>query len=492
MMASEQLDFGFPEDKKFDLTEIKLSNSFFGSDTLVLAKSENSDLLPISKPCSQEFFGRIFSLNGPLWEIYAKTRLGFPLPQVKYADIGGEMLPNLRYVNFLDGRMYFLRNFELKFLQKAGMEKKFAFHGDQFTDKNWRFETVPPINMANMLSLLSSPINMLGNALDLSLLPLFVNEKMREFEQFHKESLVFYDKNLHIVENPIEIANKCLDGAVKAMEYSFVSSIAASFKTPLQDSTIWKDCEAQALYEFLKDGKIDEAMHHFGFHSDSPYDISSVRFWESDEMAGRLMQTPPKDKYARWRENSKFICSRYLSLMRDSYIILGEDFKLGGKVFYLNTDELAKFSTEQEKWREEIRKRQANFENYQDSHLPPTFVNSNGIWYGLRDVGDGISGISVGSKIDVDGVAVLINENKDYRKDVSGKIIISKTFSPNLASLLGNAKGIISSSGGALAHSAIIARELGLPCLVQVKNIDKIKEGSKIRLDGTKGKILLS
>ncbi len=492
MNSSEQLDFGYPDDLRYDLTGVHISNSYFGSDTLVLAKSENSDLLEFSKPCSQEFFERIFSPTGPLWELYVKTKLSYPLPQVKYSDAGGTLLPNLKYVNFLNGRMYFLRNFELKFLQKAGMEKKFLFHGDQFTDKNWRFEEASPVNMTNLLSLLSFPFNMLGNALDLSLLPLFANEKQREFEQFHKESLVFYDKNLHIIESPIEIAKKCLDGAAKAMEFSFVSSIAASFKTPLQDSTIWKDCEAQALYEFLKDGKIDEAMHHFGFHSDSPYDISSVRFWESDEMAGRLMQIPPKDKYARWRENSKFICSRYLSLMRDAYIILGEEFKIGGKVFYLSCEELSKFSSDQVKWKEEIRKRQINFENYSKSHLPSTLVNSNGIWYGLRDMGGEISGISVGSKIDVDGIAVLINESKDYRKDVSGKIIASNSFSPNLASLLSNAKGIISSSGGALAHTAIIARELNLPCLIQVKNIGKIKEGSKIKLDCSKGKILLS
>jgi len=103
-----------------------------------------------------------------------------------------------------------------------------------------------------------------------------------------------------------------------------------------------------------------------------------------------------------------------------------------------------------------------------------------------------IKGVSVGGKGIVEGPAVFISVKADYSKDVSGKILVSDSFSPNLTLLYKNAKGVVSKTGGLLAHSAIIAREMGMPAIVQVQNFEMLSEGQMLRIDGATGKITLA
>jgi pyruvate,water dikinase len=50
--------------------------------------------------------------------------------------------------------------------------------------------------------------------------------------------------------------------------------------------------------------------------------------------------------------------------------------------------------------------------------------------------------------------------------------------------------GLVTDSGGALSHAAIVAREYGLPSVVGTINGTKIlQNGQRIRIDGATGKI---
>lgn len=102
-----------------------------------------------------------------------------------------------------------------------------------------------------------------------------------------------------------------------------------------------------------------------------------------------------------------------------------------------------------------------------------------------------INGVSVGGRGIAEGSAVFISVKADYSKDVAGKIIVSDSFSPDLALLYKNAKGVVSKTGGQLAHSAIIAREMNLPAIIQVQNFEIIAEGQMLRIDGRTGKIVI-
>ena len=72
----------------------------------------------------------------------------------------------------------------------------------------------------------------------------------------------------------------------------------------------------------------------------------------------------------------------------------------------------------------------------------------------------------------------------------SDAIIVAETTDPGWTPIFSKSKGIIVERGGVLSHSAIVAREMGIPAVSSVMNcVNKLKDGDKIYLDGNKGYI---
>jgi phosphohistidine swiveling domain-containing protein len=56
--------------------------------------------------------------------------------------------------------------------------------------------------------------------------------------------------------------------------------------------------------------------------------------------------------------------------------------------------------------------------------------------------------------------------------------------------LFPTAGGILVERGSTLSHSAVVARELGIPAIVGIPNITKIlQDGERVRMDGSLGTI---
>jgi len=55
--------------------------------------------------------------------------------------------------------------------------------------------------------------------------------------------------------------------------------------------------------------------------------------------------------------------------------------------------------------------------------------------------------------------------------------------------LFARAGAIIAEAGGILSHSAITARELGIPAVVSVPGACDLPDGTRIRVDGLEGRI---
>ncbi|MDY7016147.1 MAG: putative PEP-binding protein, partial [Cyanobacteriota bacterium] len=71
-----------------------------------------------------------------------------------------------------------------------------------------------------------------------------------------------------------------------------------------------------------------------------------------------------------------------------------------------------------------------------------------------------------------------------------GQILVAKAVTPEWLPLLKTAAGAIVERGGITCHAAIIARELGIPAIVGVKNATReIKTGETLSIDGTFGEI---
>ena len=69
-----------------------------------------------------------------------------------------------------------------------------------------------------------------------------------------------------------------------------------------------------------------------------------------------------------------------------------------------------------------------------------------------------------------------------------GDIFIAKTTTPSMSIDMLKALGVVTESGGMLSHAAIFCRELGIPCVVGVKDVlTKIEDGEIIEVDGEEG-----
>lgn len=92
-----------------------------------------------------------------------------------------------------------------------------------------------------------------------------------------------------------------------------------------------------------------------------------------------------------------------------------------------------------------------------------------------------LEGICVSPGV-VTGRLRIYQEKTTYTKD---DIVALDVWVTSGVALLKDAGGLISSKGGITCHAFIIAREYNLPCLVAVKNLGELKEGTKIKLDAT-------
>ena len=72
-----------------------------------------------------------------------------------------------------------------------------------------------------------------------------------------------------------------------------------------------------------------------------------------------------------------------------------------------------------------------------------------------------------------------------------GEILVARHTDPGWIALFANVAGIVVERGSLLSHSAIVARELGIPCVVGLKGaMEWIQTGDTIEIDGATGQVV--
>ena len=75
-------------------------------------------------------------------------------------------------------------------------------------------------------------------------------------------------------------------------------------------------------------------------------------------------------------------------------------------------------------------------------------------------------------------------------KVFDGKILVIKNLTPDIVLYIDKIIGIIAEVGGYTSHAAIIARELGIPCIVSAEGCMKLlQNGDKVILDGEQSSV---
>lgn len=101
---------------------------------------------------------------------------------------------------------------------------------------------------------------------------------------------------------------------------------------------------------------------------------------------------------------------------------------------------------------------------------------------------DSVVGIGVSPGV-VEGVARVVLD-ADFGEVDDGEILVSPTTDPSWASIMFVSAALVVDIGGALSHAAVVARELGLPCVVNTRvGTSVIGTGDRIRVDGGRGTV---
>ncbi|MCK9248044.1 MAG: PEP-utilizing enzyme [Solirubrobacteraceae bacterium] len=100
-----------------------------------------------------------------------------------------------------------------------------------------------------------------------------------------------------------------------------------------------------------------------------------------------------------------------------------------------------------------------------------------------------VSGIAVTSGT-VEAVARVVTRPDEEDDFEPGDVLVCRTTDPSWASIMMLASALVIDIGGPISHGAIVARELGVPCVIGTKDgTTVIGDGDLVRVDGAAGTV---
>jgi pyruvate,water dikinase len=202
------------------------------------------------------------------------------------------------------------------------------------------------------------------------------------------------------------------------------------------------------------------------------------------------------------RESPKFFAIRVMGIARKALMEVGEEFAEAGTIeqaqdlSFLNFSELEALSrNESLDWKSMVAERRALYERETRRRQVPRVLVSDGraFYEGVGaniDSGDVITGSPVSPGV-VEGVVRVVLSPHDTQL-LPGEILVCPGTDPAWTPLFMAAGGLITEVGGMMTHGSVVAREYGIPAVVGVHQATtRLKDGQKIRVDGTAGRITI-
>ncbi|MFO0597047.1 MAG: PEP/pyruvate-binding domain-containing protein [Myxococcaceae bacterium] len=102
-----------------------------------------------------------------------------------------------------------------------------------------------------------------------------------------------------------------------------------------------------------------------------------------------------------------------------------------------------------------------------------------------------LAGLAVSAGV-YEGIARVILRDDDQTRVAPGEILVAPYTDPGWAPYFVAAGALVVDLGGVLSHGSIIAREYGIPAVVNVGHgTRRIKSGSRVRVDGFRGEVTI-
>ncbi|WHZ23453.1 MAG: Phosphoenolpyruvate synthase [Nitrospira sp.] len=206
-------------------------------------------------------------------------------------------------------------------------------------------------------------------------------------------------------------------------------------------------------------------------------------------------------RFCALREENRHHLMYYSAAARHLLLRLGErmveqgTLTLREDVFYLTLDEQTALVVGPTRdWKGLVRNRREERLRNEAMQVPDTVRD----WQEAADQGnlpgdlgrDGVlRGIAVSAGL-VSGPVRVVRSTADWKRVQVGDILVVPVIDPGMVPLFGMVAGVVAEMGGTLSHGAIIAREYGLPAMVNVPYATSLLyENEQIQMDSASGTI---
>jgi pyruvate,water dikinase len=91
-----------------------------------------------------------------------------------------------------------------------------------------------------------------------------------------------------------------------------------------------------------------------------------------------------------------------------------------------------------------------------------------------------------------EGIARFVASPAEFDQIQNGDILVCKTTNPAWVVSFSKIAGLITDTGGALSHPAVVSREFGIPAVTGTTKATRvIKSGMRVRVDGSTGMVTI-
>lgn len=219
----------------------------------------------------------------------------------------------------------------------------------------------------------------------------------------------------------------------------------------------------------------------------------------------------------RDRENLRFDRTKTFGIVRHLFRGFGHNLHALGAleqpndVFYLTIEEIVSYTEGRSSslmLKEMAQVRKAEFDEFRRTPPPPDRFTTRGavgaslLWPQLLVANDLLArelpvsddpNVLLGTACCpgvVEGV-VRVVVNMSDAQGLNGEILVTERTDPGWVPLYPACSGLLIERGSLLSHSAVVARELGLPTIVGVRGglVSRLKTGMRVRMDAGRGEI---
>jgi pyruvate,water dikinase len=210
-----------------------------------------------------------------------------------------------------------------------------------------------------------------------------------------------------------------------------------------------------------------------------------------------LSQLELVKKYCWWREETRVVASKAFYYCRRALLAQGHRWACSGvldrteDVFWMERKHLERLlegSLPPSDVREVVRRHRRTTVIYRNFPAPQVIVGRGGpIQKTRRPAGRRFTGVPCGSG-EVTARARVVHGLGEADKLQKGDVLVAPYTNPGWTPLFSLAAGIIMEEGGLLSHGAVVARECGIPTVLQIRDATRVfQDGQLLHLDGDSG-----